>query len=587
MVPAIIIQDILNIAKAVYQQVRLVQKNQGELASLVRTIELVVNSLDGVAELPNNRQFIDTLLLFQQCLQETREFISEILKTSNIERFAFAQTQKEKIARFKTRILELIPLLNTGLTAQQLMDNQQDRKHQRKDREAWLARQEDFYQRFREEQLEEVRLGRSELESIVRRQLASFERRISLHIDGEKIPQLLGEFEVNICDLKFEYKHRDSDLGALYHGSWNDQKVTIKWIDGIHTEAEREHFIREVKILRQLNNEHIISFYGAAIESAGMCLLMDEMEKGDLSQVLLELSLEESLFMLKSLAQGLEYLHRNNIAHGAIRPDSVAINQSNQAKWMNFGLVQTSMISLTNLSKVEQAAHWQAPEVWQRHSQQTTASDIYSFGLLLWTVLTKRFPYTAKISDERMKRRISTGFREDIPIELPESIRTLVSDCWQNDARKRPSMANVVARLQPIAISDFASRSSSPTGEELYQQALKAQENNDDPEALRLYTLSSQKSCIPAMANLGLFKLQGKGGISRNKAEGLAYIEQAAQARHVRSMVNLGRIYANGDTEDGCMNYPKALYWFREVLKDEPDNEEANQQVKFLTRKFK
>jgi len=417
--------------------------------------------------------------------------------------------------------------------------------------------------------------------------MASLEDRITQQLNptAAASPDFPEELTANICDLKFEHQLGESDIGTLYHRTWREQPVTIKWIDRINTEMERSQFIREIKVMSHLHNEHIMPFYGASIEDTRLCLLMGVMEKGDLSQILTILSLEERLRMAKDLSLGLSYLHQQSITHGAIKPSNVGINQYNQAKWMNFGLVKTRAISLASVVSTNPDSSWQAPELWQRGRQLTPSSDIYGFGLLLWALMTTRMPYDA-ISTVRVMHRVGTGFREDIPAELPESIKALIAACWQSDALRRPSAIEVVRTLQAIKIADFGSeqRPVSPSGEELYQQAIDAQGVKNDREARRLYALSSNKGHTKALGSIGLFKLEGKGGEPVNKAAGIACLERAAEGRHLRSMMNLGRIYKKGDTADQTPNYPKALYWYQEALKEEPTNERARQEVALLTQ---
>lgn len=586
MTPLMILEDILKIVKIIHEQVELTQSNQEKLKLLAQMVQRLVRSLKGLGELPNTEHYIEHLNILKNCLQETSEFIVKISKKNKMEQFFFAGKYERIIDEFQKSIAELIPFLLVGLAAEDFINKAKNSEAEARDRDLLIRRQNKFYRRFQEEQRQATRLERLDLERVLRIQGESLEERIiqQLRPTPTPTPDFPEELTANICDLKFDYKIGESDIGALHHGRWREQPVTIKWVERINNEVERAQFIREIKVMSRLHNEHIMPFYGASIEDTRLCLLMGVMERGDLSQTLTSLSLDDRLRMAKDLSLGLNYLHQKNITHGAIKPSNVGVNQYNQAKWMNFGLVKTRAMSLASFAGVYHNNAWQSPESWERGAQLSPSSDVYSFGLLLWTLFTTRMPFES-IEPARLIARVSAGYRDEVSTDFPETIKALMTACWQHDARRRPQAFEIVQALQTINIADFSpeQRPASPTAEELYHDATKAQAANHEAEAFQLYERSSTKGHIKAIGTVGLFKLEGKGGASLNVAEGIASLERAAKGRHVRSMMNLARIYKRGDTEDRTPDYPKALHWYQEVLKEEPLNERALQDVALLT----
>jgi serine/threonine protein kinase len=96
--------------------------------------------------------------------------------------------------------------------------------------------------------------------------------------------------------------------------------------------------------------------------------------------------------LLLPVCAGLEYLHARNIVHGDLKPDNVLIKKNPQyasgwtAKLTDFGFSQALGADRTHVSNFSSGTpYYVAPEVVLHH-RLTTASDIYSLGVLMWEV---------------------------------------------------------------------------------------------------------------------------------------------------------------------------------------------------------
>ena len=582
MTPLLILKDVIEITKIIHAQVVLVQSNKAKLRGLADITRLVVSSLEGLSELPDNKQFIDSLTTLQNCLHQTRKLVQNLTEQGKMTQFFNAGHNLRRIDAFKQTIMDLVPFLNVGLSAQQLMNREQDRQAEAQDREYLRVQQEVL---FREQQ--SAKLNPRDLDDIVRKQMASLEGRLLQQLQqtnptSEKRKDFLPEeYTVNICDLVFSHKICDSDVGALYHGTWREQPVTIKWVDRIESEEERLQFMREAKVMSHLHHEHIVPFYGACFEESRLCLVMGVMEKGNLAQALAAQTMADRIQMAQDLARGLAYLHQQNIIHGDIKLSHIGVNRYNQAKWSDFGLVKTRAISVASIAMVSDDVSWQAPESWQRRAQLTPASDIYSFGLLLWSLYTGCHPYASLKSHEIMAR-VKSGFREDIPADCPPDYAALIRACWAQDSTQRPQATEIARRLQSITFP--TTRPLSPTGEEWYQRGIQAQKERDLPKAFDYFQRSSTKDYIKAYTSIGLFKLEGLGGQAKDKKAAMEMLEKAAQGGHARAMFNIGRMYEKGDTQAGVIDYSTALLWYRQALVADAHDTHAKDKVELLSR---
>jgi serine/threonine protein kinase len=285
--------------------------------------------------------------------------------------------------------------------------------------------------------------------------------------------------------------------------------------------------------------------------------------------------------MAKDLARGLAYLHSQAIIHGDIHPKHIGITHQHQAKWTDFGLAKVRAAGIATLPRVSDEAAWQAPESWQNRTALSTASDVYSFGMLLWTLISGKFPY-AQMSATSVIQHVQQGKRETLST-LPQALRELIAACWHSDANARPSAQQITRSLASMEIHQF--RPASPTAEEYYERGVKAQQAGNMPEAYQDYQRSAQKDYFKAYTRVGLFALQGLGGAVRDKAQAETNFKTAASRGHADAMFNLGRMYEKGDTVDGHTDDVKALTWYERARNADPDHPRYQEKVVTLTQR--
>lgn len=583
MTPLEILHDIVIIARAVYTQVELAKNNKKKLHVLMHTMQLLITSLEGLSDLPNNKHFVDSLTAFHGCIKDTQTLVNKITEMGRARRFFYAQSNEEDINHCKQKIIEFIPLLSLGLNAQHLMDRERDRQDALADRQAFVEQKE---RELREAQAE-AKMEQRERDAILMKQLASVRHQLakqSSPASSPVSPLLLEEFTVNLYDITFDQKVEEGDFGSIYQGTWQDQPVTIKCFDHIATEAERAQLTREAQVMSRLHHETITHFYGACLDQERPCLLTSVLENGTLETALSSLSLAERLMMAKDLARGLAYLHAQSIIHGDIHPKHIGVNQHNEAKWTDFGLAKVRAAGIATLPRVSLEAAWQAPESWQNRAELSPASDVYSFGMLLWTLVTGKFPY-AEVSASNIIRLVKRGERETIPREVPKECRYLIEACWAEDVLKRPTATQVAQALKTMPLPTpvvTKLRSASPTGEEYYERGVESQRIGNMVEAYHDYQRAVQKDFFKAYTRVGLFALQGLGGAAVNKAAAQAALETGAARGHGDAMFNLGRMAEKGDTPTGVADDITALAWYEKALKTDPEHPRYQEKVATL-----
>ena len=576
MTPVALAEDIYKIVKIIHAQIVLMQTNRKRLLELGEKIDLIIGGIKGLTELPNTQQFMDALTELHSCLMQALTFIKKTKETPKIQLFFNARSDEGTIKDLKTKILHLLPLLQIGLSAQQLVDQEQDRRNAEEDHQALIQ----LIHSLQAEQRQIV----PDLEKIMERKFASLLLNLRQESSGSSKQGFLArEFMVDFFELTFGEKLLSSETGDLYHGEWRNQPYTIKLVEHIDHEAARQDFFHEIEQMSRLHHDHVMPFYGACIEDQRLCFLTGEMSQGHLGQVLTNLSLQERLNIAKDLSKGLVYIHDQKLIHGDIRLEHVGIHR-HQAKWMNVGLVKTQASQSNTLASqsILPDPRWQAPESWARSTPRSTElnakSDIYSFGLLLWSLMTQRKPYDALAIND-IRARVKGGYRETLSSDI--LIKDLIRACWAEQPERRPSAVEILKALNAIQLNP--ARSPSPTGEACYEQGIAAQKAGNLPQARTFFQRSSQKGYIKGITSFGLFQLQGLGGEPINKRAGFDALSRGAQGGHLRAQFDLARAYEKGDTPNNQPDYPKALHWYQQALRQDPNDAHAKKKVAALS----
>lgn len=272
---------------------------------------------------------------------------------------------------------------------------------------------------------------------------------------------------------------------------------------------------REAGIMFQLPHPNIVRLYGIVLEPE-CCIVLEFMQNGSLYMLLQsedKLSWKKRYEIVTDIANGLAYLHENEIVHRDLKSLNVLLDKYNQAKISDFGL---SRIASFNGNDSEQQAPegtaqakankigkagtvpWIAPELFQGQ-EYTSACDVYSFGMVIWEIITRRVPYEHIAATELIAHWVQKGNREEILKEAPEVLRELTLICWAGDPAMRPSMEAALEKLSTNPVEDTAPLLSSP-----HSLPLCEEENSClKPEEGSILTMGLAKEQAPSDKSSG------------------------------------------------------------------------------------
>ena len=195
-------------------------------------------------------------------------------------------------------------------------------------------------------------------------------------------------------------------MGTVYLAERDDehyhQQVAIKLIKpGLGGEAIRKRFRNEMQILADLNHPNIARLLDGGQTVEGVPYLVMEYVEGRPIDTFCDeqqLSIEERLKLFSSVCAGVQYAHQHLVIHRDIKPGNILVTSEGVAKLVDFGiakLLHHEPSDATATAMPFMTPDYASPEQ-VRGIAVTTATDVYSLGVVLYELLTGRRPYRSK-----------------------------------------------------------------------------------------------------------------------------------------------------------------------------------------------
>eukprot|EP01087_Luapelamoeba_hula_P013242 TRINITY_DN3788_c0_g2_i1.p1 TRINITY_DN3788_c0_g2~~TRINITY_DN3788_c0_g2_i1.p1 ORF type:complete len:1605 (+),score=191.21 TRINITY_DN3788_c0_g2_i1:33-4847(+) len=271
---------------------------------------------------------------------------------------------------------------------------------------------------------------------------------------------------VDFSEIELKQRIGAGGYGEVHKAIWKDNDVAVKLL-AAGTSISRENkaaFVSEVKIMTQLRHPNVVLFMGACTTPPNLCIIMEYMELGSLYDVLhnelvprLPMTLKIKLAM--QAAQGMHFLHSSGILHRDLKSPNILLDDNWNAKISDFGLTKLKeQDSGSNMDKLAGSLLWTAPEILGETASFSEASDVYSFGIVLWELLTAEDPYGGLNPTTVAVCVLRDNLRPVMPRDVqPIEYASLVVACWDNHMDARPTFLEAVTRLKALAFSTSSS----------------------------------------------------------------------------------------------------------------------------------
>lgn len=287
-----------------------------------------------------------------------------------------------------------------------------------------------------------------------------------LELDSAKALSLLGENEEaelgHAGPFRLVREIGRGGMGVVYLGERSDGQfdhhVAVKVVKrGMDSDAIEARFLRERQILASLEHPNIARLYdGGVTESGQPYFAMEYVDGLPLTKYSdgHRLSIERRIELFAQGCQAVQYAHQNLVVHRDLKPSNMLVTGDGRVKLLDFGIAKVmgdasgdgSPITVTDYGQRILTPEYASPEQLVGR-QVTTASDVYSLGVVLYELLSGHRPYSlGSLSPSEMERAVA-----DSRISPPSSRLLTRSSADPAEGETDPLAEIASARSVPLA----------------------------------------------------------------------------------------------------------------------------------------
>jgi len=271
----------------------------------------------------------------------------------------------------------------------------------------------------------------------------------------------------------------EGGFGVVFSGTHLGfgRKVAVKMLkpETASNAEVNDRFLKESKAAASIENEHIIDILDTGYaENGAPYMVMEFLDGKQLfehihpivgnQRINQPLVLPRVLNIGRQLAEGLQAAHNQGIIHRDLKPENIVLlhrpTRPDFVKILDFGIAkhQNSSTKMTETGSFFGTVHYSSPEQLGSSGDVTNRSDIYSYGVLLYEMVSGQLPFDDPAPAKIMTSHIISPVPPlrslpGTPKDLPEGLESIIMRCLEKDPDDRyANFAEVIADLEAVSL---------------------------------------------------------------------------------------------------------------------------------------
>lgn len=249
--------------------------------------------------------------------------------------------------------------------------------------------------------------------------------------------------------------------------------VAVKTLKETSDAKERQDLLKELELMKGLDpHPNVVQLLGCCTEKDPIYLILEYMSEGTLLAHLRQSrasgqygNLHDRSSSLTSrdltsyghqIARGMLYLTDKGVVHRDLAARNVLLSSELVCKVADFGLAR-DVVGIEVYEKKTNGRlpiRWMAPESLHENIF-TMKTDAWSFGILLWEIITLGLTPYPGFSAQQVVKKIKEGYRLERPEHCNREMYNLMYYCWYDDPGLRPDFKEIVNTLESFLLSDL------------------------------------------------------------------------------------------------------------------------------------
>ena len=254
---------------------------------------------------------------------------------------------------------------------------------------------------------------------------------------------------------KFIYLIRRINIGTfseVWEGRWNkdDTMLAVKMLKPGAMSVYM--FLKEAELLKELSHPRVIQLCAVCTQEEPIYIITELMKHGSLLEYLRgdgrSLELPQLINMGAQVAAGMAYLEEKNCIHQNLAAKNILVGENLTCKVAGFSSAHViSKEAYEVPAGTKFSIKWTAMEA-ALHNYFTTKCDVWSFGILLYEIITYGSSPYPGMTDAEVIEALQTGYRMPCPDDCPEQLYDIMKECWRDEATSRPTFKTVQDRMK-------------------------------------------------------------------------------------------------------------------------------------------